>query len=352
MRVLVTGHHGYIGSVLAPILREAGHVVVGLDTFLYQGCDFGDAPEWEPALRIDVRDVQPEELAEFDAVVHLAALSNDPLGDLDPGWTYGINLEGTVSLARAAKEAGVRRFVFASSCSIYGASGSDDLLDEEAPLRPLTPYAETKVRAEEQLAGLADAGFSPIFMRNATAYGVSPRLRLDVVLNNLAAYAHTTGRITLLSDGSSWRPLVHVQDIARATLALIDAPSEKVHGEAFNIGSSDQNVRIRELAEMLSAHSSCDVEMSDEAAPDPRSYCVDFGKLARALPGFSCSWTPTRGAEELLSAYRDVGLSTDDFAGSRYVRVRRLKELLDESSLDGDLRVRPTAREFREETER
>ena len=206
MKVLVTGHHGYIGTVLAPMLRDAGHDVVGLDTFFYRGCDFGDDTEFAPALSLDVRDVTPAELEGFDAIVHLAALSNDPIGDLNSRWTYEINLDGSVALGRAAKEAGVRRFVFASSCSMYGASDGDDVLDERAALRPLTPYAESKVRAEEALRELADGGFAPVSMRNATVYGASPRLRLDVVLNNLVAWAHTTGAIRLQSDGWSWRP--------------------------------------------------------------------------------------------------------------------------------------------------
>ena len=241
MRILVTGHHGYIGSVLAPSLREAGHDVVGLDTFYYEGCDFGEAPVFEPVLSLDLRDVRPEHLAGFDGVVHLGALSNDPLGDFNPGWTYGINRDATITLARAAKAAGVGRFVFASSCSMYGQAEGDAPLDEGAPLRPLTPYAESKVGAEVAVRELADADFAPVFMRNATVYGLSPRLRLDVVLNNLVAWAHTTGAIQLQSDGSSWRPLVHVRDVARATLTLLEAPDDLVRGEAFNIGSAAQN---------------------------------------------------------------------------------------------------------------
>jgi nucleoside-diphosphate-sugar epimerase len=342
VKILVTGHHGYLGSVTARLLAEAGHDVVGLDTFYYRGCDFGSDGASPPALALDVRDVTPDALEGFGAVVHLAALSNDPLGDLSPAWTYAINLDGTVSLAGAAKEAGVERFVFASSCSMYGASSGDDLLDETAPLRPLTPYAESKVRAEEALWDLADGTFSPVSMRNSTAYGVSPRLRLDVVLNNLAAWAHTTGRIRLLSDGSAWRPLVHVQDIARVTLALLDAPRESVHAQAFNVGSAGQNVRIRELAETLHDLLGCDVELSDDASPDPRSYRVDFSKLETSLPGFSCVHTPGTGASELVQAYRAVGLTRAEFLEvGRYTRLSQLKRLLAEKRLDDDLRWRP-----------
>lgn len=344
MRILLTGHHGYIGSVTGPALENAGHEVVGLDTFYYRGCDFGvdRTPVGETAL--DVRDVTAERLEGFDAVVHLAALSNDPLGDLKREWTYAINLDGTIAIARAAKMSGVGRFVFASSCSMYGASSTDDLLDETAPLRPLTPYAESKVRSEEALRELADDDFSPVYMRNATAYGVSPRLRLDVVLNNLAAWAHTTGRIRLLSDGTAWRPLVHVWDIAHATLALLEAPRDAVHDQAFNIGSANQNVRIRDLAETLHQLLACEVETSGDATADPRSYRVDFSKLAETVPGFCCEWTIAKGAEELAAAYDVVGLTFEEFDElGRYTRLAQLKRLISQGRLDDDLRWRATA---------
>ena len=324
-----------------PVLVQAGHDVVGLDTFFYRGCDFGVDGDPVPFITADVRDVTPSELDGFDAIVHLAALSNDPLGDLNSEWTYEINLEGTLAVARAAKEAGVERFVFASSCSMYGAVTGDDLLGEDAPLRPLTPYAESKVRAEEALHDLADSGFSPVFMRNATAFGASPRLRLDVVLNNLAAWAHTTGRIRLLSDGSAWRPLVHVRDIARATLALLEAPRALVHDQSFNVGSANQNVRISDLANTLNGLLQCEVEMSTDATPDPRSYRVDFGKLERAFPDFRCEWTAELGAEELVESYNRVGLSYDDFQEiGRYTRLAQLKRLLAEDRVDEGLRWR------------
>ena len=344
MKILVTGHHGYIGSVTAPALADAGHEVVGLDTFFYRGCDFGAERTVGSTLELDVRDVTADALGGFDAVVHLAALSNDPLGDLRNEWTYAINLDGTVALARAAKEAGVERFVFASSCSMYGASGGDQLLDETAPLNPLTPYAESKVRAEGALWELADDTFSPISMRNSTAYGVSPRLRLDVVLNNLAAWAHTTGRIRLLSDGSAWRPLVHVKDIARFTLALLEAPRDVVHAQAFNVGSPAQNVRIRDLANTLQRLLGCEVELSADATPDPRSYRVDFSKLESALPGHHCEYTPDRGAKELVEAYATEGLTREMFLDvGRYTRLAQLKRLLDGQRLDEDLRWRRSA---------
>src|SRR5918992_882490 len=236
MRILLTGHHGYIGSVCAPLFTDAGHEVVGLDTVFYRGCDLAFVSSASPAaLALDVRDVRPHDLAGFDAVVHLAALSNDPIGDFSPELTREINFEATVSIARAAREAGVRRFVFSSSCSMYGAS-ADDAVDENAPLKPLSAYAESKVRAEAELADLAGPDFAPVSMRNATAYGVSPRLRVDLVLNNLVGWAHTTGKVRIMSDGTPWRPLIHIEDISRATLAMLEAPEDDVRGEAFNVG--------------------------------------------------------------------------------------------------------------------
>jgi nucleoside-diphosphate-sugar epimerase len=340
VRVLVSGHHGYIGSILAPVLRDAGHDVVGLDAFLYRGCDFGESEEFRPALLADVRDVTPSDLDGFDAIVHLAALSNDPLGDLNSQWTYAINRDGTVALALAAKEAGVRRFVFASSCSMYGAAEGDVLLDESAPLRPLTPYAESKVAAEDALRELADASFAPVAMRNATVYGASPRLRLDIVLNNLVAWAHTTGAIRLQSDGTPWRPLVHVRDVARATLALLEAPEEAVAGQAFNIGSAEQNYRIRELAEIVHERlPDCEVTYAEGASPDPRSYRVDFSKFAIAFPDCPFEWTAQRGADELATAYQRVGLTLDAFQGHKYVRLNQLRRLLEADALDDDLRA-------------
>jgi len=339
MKVLVTGHHGYIGSVMTRVLANAGYEVVGLDTFFYRGCDFGTDGSSVSELQLDVRDVDARHLEGIDAVVHLAALSNDPLGDLHSDWTYDINLKGTLSLARAAKGAGVGRFVFASSCSMYGASSSDELLTEDAQLRPLTPYAESKARAEEGLHGLADQSFSPVYMRNATAYGVSPRLRLDVVLNNLAAWAHTTGTIRLLSDGGSWRPLVHVEDISRATAAILAAPGQVVHDRAFNVGSDDQNVRIRDLAAELKELLDCDVELSDEATADPRSYRVDFTRITTSLPEFACRWNVRSGASQLVEAYSAAGLTYADFVEvGRYTRLAQLKKLVAGAWLDEDLR--------------
>ena len=339
MRVAVTGHHGYIGSVLTTVVRDAGHDVVGIDTFFYRGCDFGPEGGFEPALTTDIRDLTVDDLRGFDAVVHLAALSNDPVGDLNPDWTYAINGKATVSLARLAREAGVRRFLFASSCSMYGAAAGGGALDESAPLRPLTPYAESKVAAEDGLRELAGRGFSTVSMRNATVYGVSPRLRLDVVLNNLVAWAHTTGSIRMQSDGTPWRPLVHVRDVARAALELLTAPDELVSGEAFNVGSAAQNYRIAELAEMVRERlPHCEITFAEGAGPDPRSYRVDFSKLDSALPSFACEWTAERGVDELARAYASEGLSVEELSGDRYLRLGRIKALLGSGSLDDHLR--------------
>jgi nucleoside-diphosphate-sugar epimerase len=334
---MVTGDRGYLGAVLAPSLAAAGHAVEGLDTDFYAGCDLGAPPTGE-SRRVDIRTVRAADLEGFDAVVHLAALSNDPLGDLSEELTYAINLEGTLAVARAARDAGVRRFVFASSCSMYGASDSDEVLNEDAPLRPLTAYAASKVRAEEALSALADDDFWPVAMRNATVYGASPRLRLDIVLNNLAAWAHTTGRIRLLSDGMSWRPLVHVQDVALVTARLLEAPAELVQGTAYNIGSEAQNYLVRDLAEVVADVTGCEIEVSNEATADPRSYRVDFSRLRAAFPDLELGWSAERGARELIEAYRGFGLTEQDFAGSRFVRLRRIRELLDSGEVDAELR--------------
>ncbi len=338
MRVLVTGHHGYIGSVLVPVLLAAGHDVAGLDVFFYEGCDLTPGTE-VPHRRLDVRDVRPEHLEGFDAVVHLAALSNDPLGDMRPELTDEINFRATTSVASAAKAAGVERFVFASSCSMYGAARPDEAVDETGDLRPMTAYAESKVRCELALTTLADETFSPVYMRNATAYGASPRLRLDVVLNNLVGWAYTTGRIRILSDGTPWRPLVHVRDIATATVAMLEAPRELVHNQAFNIGADTENYQVAELAEIVrEAIPGCVIEYAGDGDPDPRSYRVDFGKVSRTLPELEFRWTAKAGAVELSDAYHAAGLTFEDFDGSRYTRVKCLKRLLAAGALDDGLR--------------
>ncbi len=353
MRVLVTGHRGYIGAVLIPMLLETEHEVVGLDTDLFAGCDFGPPLDFQAEGRGRVREVEKDlrdvERADFDdlegidAVIHLAGLSNDPLGDIDPDLTVEINERASIRFARLAKEAGVERFVFASSCSTYGAAG-DALLDETAAFNPVTPYGRSKVRMEEALGAMADDGFSPTYLRNATACGVSPRLRLDLVLNNLVGWAHTTGKVRLLSDGSPWRPLVHIEDISQAFLAVLAAPRETIHDQAFNVGRTDENFRIRELAEIVAETvPGCEVEIAEGAGPDKRTYRVDFGKIERGLPGFAARWTVRRTARELYEAYCRIGLSREDFDGPSYKRLATIQRLLAADRLSRDLRWQAAA---------
>lgn len=341
MKVLVTGHLGYIGMVLTPMLRAAGHDVHGLDTDFFAGCRFGPEPEPVPTLQLDIRDVQADHLAGFDAVIHLAALSNDPLGNLDPGLTVAINEHASVRLARLAKQAGVQRFLFSSSCSLYGAAG-DAFLTEEADFNPVTPYGVSKVRVEQQVAPLANERFSPTFLRNATAYGASPRLRLDLVVNDLVASAFISGEILIKSDGTPWRPLVHVEDIARAFIAVLHAPREVVHNQAFNVGRTEENYQIRDLAEMIrQVIPGSRIRYAAGGGPDARCYRVDCGKIARDVPTFQPRWTVREGIEQLAHAYQTVGLSPEDYAGDRYVRLRRIASLQRAGRLDAALRWVP-----------
>jgi nucleoside-diphosphate-sugar epimerase len=339
LKVMVTGHLGYIGTVLAPLLQDAGHDVVGLDIDLYRECTFGTEPKRIPELRKDIRDVSADDLAGFDAVLHLAALSNDPLGNLNPELTYEINYRASVRLAESARAAGVKRFVFSSSCSTYGAGG-DDLLDETAAFNPVTPYGRSKVLVEQELAKLANDKFSPVFLRNATAYGVSPRLRFDLVLNNLVAWAMCTGRVLIKSDGTPWRPVVHIEDISAAFLAMLQAPQEKIHNRAFNIGRQEENYRIRDLAQIVKeVVPNCSIEYAADGGPDKRCYRVDFSRVGREVPEFKPKWTARAGAQELYETYRQVGLKVEDFEGPRYMRIDHIRALLASGKLDATLRL-------------
>ncbi len=339
MQVLVTGHNGYIGSILTGLLADAGHEVVGLDNFMFEACTFGD-DEKPPmrTIRKDIRDVDLGDLEGIDAICHLAGISNDPVGDLDPRVTEEINHLASVRLAELAVQAGVQRFVFSSSCSIYGASPSG-WVDEESEINPVTPYGWSKINVETDVSAMASDSFSPVFLRNATAYGVSPRLRADLVVNNMIGYAVTQGRVVMKSDGTPWRPLVHIEDISRAFLAVIEAPREAVHNQVFNVGSTEENYQIRDVASIVDRTvPDASVELADKAGPDLRDYRVNCDKIRAAVPGFEPAWTVAAGADELYDSLSSVGLSEEEFLGS-LLRIEHIKSEQEAGRLDSDLRV-------------
>lgn len=338
MKVLVTGSHGFIGTALVPMLIKEGHEVVGLDSDLYRYCTYGDDLAPVEHIKKDIRDVGKSDLKGFDAIIHLAGLSNDMLGDLNPKLTFEINHAASVRLAEMARDVGISRYIFSSSCSTYGAAG-DRMLDESATFNPVTPYAISKVLVERDVAKLADPGFSPTFLRNSTAYGVSPRIRFDVVINNLTAWAFTTGQILLKSDGTPWRPVVHIEDISRAFIAVLHAPREKVHNQAFNVGRNDQNYQIRELAEFVRMTvPGCSIEFSDNAGPDKRCYRVDFTKYEENFPDYRLRWDAKAGTKNIYEAYRRCGLKKEEYEGERYKRIEHIKYLLRTGQLDETLR--------------
>jgi nucleoside-diphosphate-sugar epimerase len=342
-RILVTGHKGYIGSVLAPLLSQAGYEVVGLDTEYFGSCMLVPEPASIRSINKDIREIQRDDLRGYDAVIHLAALSNDPIGNLDAGWTRQINYESSIRLAEYAKLAGVNRFLFSSSCIMYGMSEAQ-VVNEESPLDPRTEYARSKVLAERGISALAEDGFSPIFLRNGTIYGISPRMRFDTVLNDLVATGLTTGKVVVHGDGKPWRPVIHVQDVAAAFIAALQAPIEKVHNQAFNTGANELNYQIGELARIVTqAVPDCVLELQSQSGADQRTYKADFSKFARTFPDFKFRWNAETGAKNLYEEFKAIGLTYSDLTDKRFTRLRWLRHLMETEQLDGALYWRAPA---------
>jgi nucleoside-diphosphate-sugar epimerase len=328
---------------MVPMLERAGYEIVGLDNDLFDACIFGDPsvtgdiPDI-PYVKKDIRDIERSDLQNCDAVIHLCALSNDPLGYFNPEITDEINHKASVKLAKLAKKVGIRRYIFASTCSVYGASTADTVNEESKP-RPITPYAVSKIRSEKDISKLADSSFSPTFLRSATAYGVSPLLRFDLVLNNLVAWGYTTGIVFLKSDGMAWRPIVHIEDMSRAFIAVLDAPYDLIHNEVFNVGINDENYRVRELAEIVKdTVPNSRIDYAKDAEPDKRSYRVNFSKISQTVSEFKPQWNARRGAKQLHEVYKKVGFTLEDFEGPRYRRISHIEESVKAGRLDKTLR--------------
>jgi nucleoside-diphosphate-sugar epimerase len=337
-RVLVTGHNGYIGSVMVPVFLKAGYEVIGYDTGYFRECTLVPDTCQVPAISKDIRDLSPQDLQGFYAVVHLAALSNDPIGNLRQNWTEEINHQSSVRLAELAKAAGVKRFLFSSSCIMYGMS-SAEVVNEESPLDPKTEYARSKVKSERAISALAADGFSPVFLRNGTIYGLSPHMRFDTVFNDLMGAAVTTGKVIVYSDGKPWRPVIHVKDVARAFLTVLQAPTAAIHNQAFNVGSNDLNYRVIQLAEIAQRTvPGCELEVKAQKSADQRTYKADFTKFKSTFPDFEFEWTPEKGALELYEAFRSIALDHAAFVDKRFTRLKWLNYLLESGRLDGSLR--------------
>jgi len=338
--ILVTGNAGYIGMVMTRFLRDRSYEVVGLDSMYYGGCElYPEEVLPNKQIRKDIRELEYDDLDGVSAVIHLAALSNDPLGEINPSLTDDINFKASLRLAQMAKERGVERYILSSSCSMYGIASDNSPLTETGELNPITAYAKAKVKAEKEIAKLADDSFHPVFMRNATVYGVSPSLRLCLVVNNLVAWAYLTGKVAIMSDGTPWRPIIHVEDLCRAFAAALEAPVENIHNQALNVGLDQENFQVKDIAiQVEKIVPRCTLEILNKTGPDERTYRVDFSKITIVLPDFRPQWNLQKGILELYEAYKRFGLVEQDLHSSKYFRVRWIKQLLENRFLDTELR--------------